>query len=238
MTNSQPSEIQNQAIDYVTSAAKGALGAIPFAGSLLAEIAGTVIPNQRIDRIADFAAKLQERIEHLESQKITDQLNDEEFTDLVEESLRQASRATTEERRRYLASLLANSITSDAIEHEESKHLLRILGELNDIEVLWLRFFHDPTMGSDTEFRELHKEVFEPKYAVIGGGQKQLDEVALQESYKDHLSRLGLTTSPVSVGRDGNPEIDKIKGDFKRSYTRTSPLGDLLLRSIGLVNDD
>jgi hypothetical protein len=34
------SELTNSTADYVTSAAKAALGAVPFAGSLLAEIAG------------------------------------------------------------------------------------------------------------------------------------------------------------------------------------------------------
>jgi len=32
----QPDEIKTQAIDYVASGAKAALGAVPFAGSLLA----------------------------------------------------------------------------------------------------------------------------------------------------------------------------------------------------------
>jgi hypothetical protein len=53
-----PNEIKTQAIDYVASGAKAALGVVPFAGSLLAEVAGSIIPNQRVDRIADFAFKL------------------------------------------------------------------------------------------------------------------------------------------------------------------------------------
>jgi hypothetical protein len=55
----KPIELSSQPIDYVTSAAQGILGAIPFAGSLLAELAGTVIPNQQIDRIAKFAEVLE-----------------------------------------------------------------------------------------------------------------------------------------------------------------------------------
>lgn len=37
--------LNSQAVDYVTSAAKAVLGTVPFAGSLLAEVAGTIIPN-------------------------------------------------------------------------------------------------------------------------------------------------------------------------------------------------
>lgn len=37
--------LANSGADYVTSAAKSVLGIVPFAGSLLAEVAGTIIPN-------------------------------------------------------------------------------------------------------------------------------------------------------------------------------------------------
>ena len=49
--------LELQKLDYVASAAKAALSAVPFAGSLFAELAGTVIPNQRIDRIIKFAKR-------------------------------------------------------------------------------------------------------------------------------------------------------------------------------------
>lgn len=233
-----PDQIKAQAIDYAASGAKAALGAVPFVGSLLAEVAGAIIPNQRVDRIADFAFKLLARIEELEERRVRSELNDEEFTDLVEESLRQASRATSAERRQYLASLVANSLTSDAIEHAESKHLMRILGELNDVEVLWLRFFHAPTMGGDEEFRQLHSDVFQPVVATMGSSWDELDDDALQKSYKDHLVRLGLVTEHLRKDRDGTPEYDKFTGQPRVSYREASTLGRLLLRSIGMIADE
>jgi len=126
-TPNLPAEIKSKAIDYVTSGAKALVGAAPFIGPLLAELAGTVIPNQRIERITKFAALLESRITNMEQNLLHDAFKDEEFTELLEEALHQAARSTSEERRKYLASLVANSLTSDAIEHNESKHLLRIL---------------------------------------------------------------------------------------------------------------
>lgn len=41
-----------------------------------------------------------------------------------------------------------------------------LLGELNDIEVLWLRFFAYQTMDGDDEFRELHEDDT-PVYAEL-----------------------------------------------------------------------
>ncbi|MCK4392021.1 hypothetical protein KAX17_03880 [Candidatus Bipolaricaulota bacterium] len=232
-----PEPIKSRAIDYVVSGVKAALGAVPFAGSLLAEVASSIIPRQRIDRIADFAAKLQERINHLEEDVVRQHLTDEEFTDLLEEALRQASRSTTEDRRAYLSSLVANSLSSEAIEHVESKHLMRLLGELNDLEVLWLRFFHVPTGGGDKEFRQLHKDVFEHRAVYIGCSIEELDDYALQQSYKDHLIQIGLLTRHISKGRDGMPEFDTFSGDYKVSYHEASPLGRLLLRSIGMISE-
>lgn len=241
MSDSQnlPEAIKNQTMDYVTSGAKAALGAVPFAGSLLAEIAGSIIPRQRVDRLADFAAKLEERIRTLQQEMKKAIRNDEEFTDLVEEALRQASRATTEERRAYLASLVSNSLAPDAIQHAESKHLMRLLGDLNDLEVLWLRFYHEPSIGGDKEFRELHEEVFKSRHAPCGCSTKEMDDHALQESYLDHLVRLGLVTRIISRGSGPGrmPEFDIATGDFKVSYHEASPLGRLLLRSIGLISE-
>lgn len=230
-----PKPIQANAVDYVTAGAKAVLSAIPFAGSLLAEIAGSIIPKQRVDRIADFAARLEERIEHLEKSGVTAALNDEEFTDLTEEALRQASRSTTAERRDYLASLLAGSLSSDAISYAETKHLMRILGELTDVEVIWLRFYAVPTIGGDQEFRSLHEDILRPKAAYLGSSTEEIDAEALQESYRDHLIRLGLVTAHISKGRDGTPEFDRFTGSFKVSFHQTSPLGNLLLRQMGLA---
>lgn len=64
--SSIPESLQLSLSDYVASAAKSVLGVVPYAGSLLAEIAGTVIPNQRIERIVRFAADLEKRIIELE----------------------------------------------------------------------------------------------------------------------------------------------------------------------------
>jgi len=229
--------LQNTASDYVASGLKAALGAVPFAGSLLSEIAGTVIPNQRIDRITDFAQRLETRIAHLEQDAVRSEIDDEEFTDLVEESLRQAARATTEERREYLASLVAQSLSKEAVQHSESRHLIRLLGELSDVEVIWLRFYADPTMGGDQEFRELHQDILEPVAAHMGSSQEELDKSALQKSYKAHLERLGLIAGKVKTDRNKNPEFDSMSGEFKRQGYQTTRLGRLLLRSIDLTSE-
>ena len=68
--------LANQTADYVTTVSKAVLGAVPYVGSLLAEVAGTIIPNQRVDRIASFAGVLNQKLAHLEQNFIRAQLTD------------------------------------------------------------------------------------------------------------------------------------------------------------------
>lgn len=221
-----PISLESNLVDYVTAGAKSVLGTVPFAGSLLAEVAGSIIPNQRVDRLADFTAKLEHRIKSMEETLVAKALTDEEFTDLVEESVRQVSRSTTQERRGYLAALLSNSLSSEAITYSETKHLMRILGELTDVEVIWLRSYVE-----NYEFKKLHWNVLDPTIP-------DSDARALQESYRDHLVRLGLLVGEIRKDKDGSPEFDNFTRSFKVYSYRISQLGHLLLKQIDVVGQD
>lgn len=202
-------------------------------GSLLVEIAGTVIPNQRIDRIVRFAAELEKRIAGVEQAQVRAHLTDENFTDLVEEALRQASRSTTDERRQHIANLVSTSLTSEDVSFIQSKHLLRILGEINDIEVIWLRFYLDETQGGDEEFRSKHEQVLATRIATMGSTSAELDQATLQESYKQHLAGLALLRERYRLdSKTRMPEFDRNARPKPYGYELT-PLGRLLLRQLG-----
>lgn len=229
-------ELSNSSIDHVTSVVKGAIGMIPILGPLLAEIAGTLIPNQRIDRLAKFAEELNYRLMGVEESKLRAYLTNENFTDAVEESLRQAARSTSDERRSYIASLLTNGIDNDKINFIEIKHLLRLLGEINDIEIIWLRSYMGPTLNTDKEFRNRHAKILSPVAANFGSTQEELDQEALQESYKLHLERLGLLRSKIRFDTKTKlPEFDK-KDGFKKLGFEITAMGRLLIRYINAVD--
>lgn len=222
--------LELQTVDYIASALKAALGAVPCAGSLLIELVGTVIPNQRIERIVKLAKALEYRLAQLEQNFVKSQLHDETFTDLVEEGLRQAAHSLSDKRREYIASLISNSLTSEDIEYKESKHLLKILDEMNDIEIIWLRFYLVSTMGGDKEFRDKHKEIIQPVSRAMGVPQPVHDKGTLQDSYKEHLAQLGL------LEKIYKSQLDSRKGGLKLEYYQLAPLGRLLLREIGLTS--
>jgi hypothetical protein len=233
MSNSlkKVSPLQPNKSDYVTSAAKAALGTIPIFGSLFVELAGTVIPNQRIDRIVKFSQALERKLLNLE-EFIRSQISDEQFTDLLEEGLRQSARSLTDERREHIASVIANGISSQDIEYIESKHLLRILNEINDIEVVWLSF-----MGGDSEFSEKHQNLLRPLATSMGSSREDLDKETLQKSYKEHLTRLGLLKYRYKFDSKTNtPKYDSFTGAPEVSSYDITPLGKLLLRQISFVS--
>jgi len=223
--------LKNTSADYVASAVKSALGVVPFAGSLLTEIAGNVIPNQRIERIVKYAEALEARLSSLEESVVKANLADENFTDLVEESLRQAARSLSDERRSHISSLVANSISSDDIEHFESKHLLRILGELNDVEVIWLRFYLNPILNGDTEFREKHNHILNPVGAHLGSVQPLIDKSILQNSYKEHLASLGLLEKEIDM------DTSSLGVKLKTTGYKITSVGRLLLRELAFPDE-
>ena len=163
------------------------------------------------------------------------QLNNGEFTDLIEEGFRQAARSLSAERRQYIASIITNSLSSENISYTESRHLLRILDEVNDIEIIWLRSYRDPTMGGDEEFWETHRNVLEPIPANFGSSQETLDRSTLQKSYKEHLFQLRLLERRYKIDhKTKEPDFDKRTGTQKVQGYEITSLGRLLLKEIGL----
>lgn len=235
----QGTDLTPTTADYVASAAKAALGAVPFAGSLLAEIAGSIVPNQRVERIVHFAQALESRLSAVEQQFVRSQLSNENFTDLVEEGLRQAARAVSQERREHIAGVIANSLKSEDISYVESKHLLRVLGELNDIEIVRLGRHLYRAFGSGKDYWERHKEILDPVRAHMGSPREVLDKETLQMSYDMHLAQVGLLQARYSVDtRTKQPEFDSSTGAQKLSGYELTRLGSLLLRQLGISASD
>lgn len=151
--------LDKRSADYVATVLRAVTGPLPIVGPLFSELAGVVVPDQRVERIASFAVELDRRLSSLEAaDSISDRLGNEHFADLLEEGIRQAVRSLSDDRRQYLAALVVNRLTTQDIEYSESRHLLRMLNELSDVEIIWLRFYLDRTW----KFSERHESVLAP----------------------------------------------------------------------------
>jgi hypothetical protein len=226
--------MNTQRSDIVAMLGKGIIGTVPFIGPLAAEIIGAVIPNQRIDRIESLLRLLEAKIGDEYKEKVKEQISKSESVDLIEDAFIQASRALSEERKEYIASLLKNSLTDEALRQIEYKRLLLVLGEINDLEVLFLKSY-SLRQGDSAycAFWEKHEKVLTPPTAHLGSSQEEIDRYTVYKSHKDHLVRLGLLNSRYSKPRNGEiPEFDEKTGMIKSNGFEITSLGRLLLRSI------
>ena len=228
----------NNKNDLINAAGKSIVGIVPFVGPLLSELVNTLIPNQRIDRLSKYVIELEHRLSNAEEALIKEKIKSEEYLSLIEEGYIYASRALTDDRRSYIASIVSNGLTDESIEADNSKYLLNLLSELNDSEVIWLRSYLHPTVGGDEEYREKHSNILKPAVAYIGAPDIELDKAALQNSYREHLERLGLIKSNHRFDRKtGMPEFDNFSGRPKVSYRDITRLGKMLLKQINLIED-
>ncbi|WP_299022678.1 hypothetical protein [uncultured Photobacterium sp.] len=224
--------------DLIASAGKSLVGAVPFVGPLLSELVDTLIPNQRIDRLTKYVTELEKRLANSDEESLRQRMKEDESISLMEDGYIHASRAITDERRAYIAAIVANGISDENIKLHDSKYLLGLLSELNDTEIIWLRFYLDPTVGGDEEFRAQHANILEPAHSYIGAPEPELDKSALQKSYREHLERLGLIRSHIRIDRNTDmPEFDKISGKPAVSYRSITQLGRMLLREIDMLDE-
>lgn len=232
--NNKPELLANNT-DRLASLTKGIFGAAPVVGSFIAEIISNVIPNQRIDRLSEFVSILDEKIVSLDRGMLKLQFEDETFVDLLEDGFQSAARALSKERKEYIASLIATSISDDQIKHLQSKQLLLLLRELSDPEIILLQFYAKLTSGDSNSYIEKHKGIIKGPRSHFRPSSTELDQHALHATYKLHLERLGLVKPHFRRTKPNElPKFDDKTGMVKASHYGITWLGRLLLRFIGL----
>lgn len=233
------SKLNNNGTDWATMLAKGAAGAVPIAGGFLAEIVGSLIPNQRMDRIVEYLTVLDNEFKQLPETAVEKLRDNELFIDLVEESCVKASRAISRERREYILNIVKNGISDNDADINNAKYLLGLLSEMNDSEVIWLNYFyfHKQSIAEREKFQKVHENILAPVSRVLGSDKNTVRQRAIQDSYKDHLERLGLIEHELKMNKDLKmPEYDSFSNKPKIYRSQTTSLGDALLENIGLIN--
>lgn len=239
MDSADTPRLGNTSIDIVTSLTKGTVGAVPFVGSLIAEVVGNVIPNQRVDRIARFVQLLEERLAQIEREVLKSRIMAPPAVDVLEDAFIQAARATSEERLEHIANIVADGIAAEELNQAETKRMLWLLGQVNDIEVILLRgrlVMTREEAQADAEYRERHAAILQPRAPHLGSPPSEVEEAALYDSYKQHLVDLGLLRPRFKrPGRNELPEFDDRTGMMKASGHDVTTLGRMLLRHLSLL---
>jgi hypothetical protein len=239
-TNASPN-LGNTTTDLIASLAKGTTGMVPILGSLVAEIVGNVIPNQRVDRIVQLVQLLEERLGNLEKDLLERRLREPVAVDLLEDAFTQAARATGHERLEHVANVIANGLSDEEFQQAEAKRMLWLLGQINDSEVIILRSLLVVTLEdvqADAEFRNKHAELLAPDATHMDSSDDDLDEAALKSSYRQHLHDLGLLRLRFAKPKRGElPQFDEKTGMMKANGVDVTRLGKMLLRYLNLIPD-
>ena len=202
----------------------------------LCELTDEIIPNIKIDRLISFLKTIDKKFSDFDIIKIKKQLRKEGCMDFVEDILNLASKAWEEDRKTYIINLLVNALTEE-FSYTESKHFARILGEIDDTEILWLRYYLVPAKAPDQEFRAKYEELLKSIYVYPYTAQDKQDTAAFQESYRAHLVRLGLLDRIYqSDPKTRLPEYDTLAGCLKIKGYDITLFGKLFLRQIGMTS--
>ncbi len=223
--------------DKIALVLKGSAGAIPFAGGIIAEVIGELIPNQRIDRIATFLKILEQRVGKIENTHLKNQLRQEQNIDLFEDACFQAIRALSNERLEYIANVFANSLTQEEVEYLFKKKLMWLLGQLNDNELLMLRAYASPSYTKEgKEFWKKHEAVVRISSPILSATEKEVEKATLKRSFLERLVQLGLITQIYQKPKKGGfPEFDIKTGKIKSKGYKITLLGKTLVR---YINDE
>ncbi len=233
-------DTEEQSVDTLTGYVKGGIGAIPIAGPILAEMIGSLIPGQRMDRISDFLKVLDRKLGEMgeDINTLKSKMTDEGFLDLFSEASWQSTKATSNERKEYLASILINGLDDDNLDEIQKNIFLNIMNELNDIEVLIL-YSHTDEARYDDEFNKKHEELLMSHTEELGLSSELIDQSILFDTYRDKLVRFNLLQRNFKKPRKGElPEFDEETGMIKAIGHTITPLGRLLLRYIDLLEKD
>ncbi len=224
--------------DKVSYFIKSVSGALPFFGSLIAETLVTTIPNQKQDRIISFLKVLDKRLNELPNELVEKLHKNPEFVALLEESVEQSSRITTKERIEYLASIVVNGITDEEIELKESEYILSLFKQLNDIQIIWLKYYSLRFPAFQHGYFKKHENILRKRQVYLGSNTEEIKKAALQKSNSEHLVRLGLIKEELEIDRKTNQlVIDSSKKKPKVKDTEITTLGKTVLIHIDLYED-
>lgn len=221
--------------DTLVALFRGGIGAVPFVGSILAEIVGMFIPEQRIERLETYVKALAEQLAGKDQEELRARMTYPDNIDLFEEGALQSTRALSEDRRLRIAMLVAYGISGAEAARIEAKRLLALLREIDDDQLIILSsYLHKHR--DDGSFWEKHKAVLEPVGAHIGSSREELDRDAMASLARDQLLRLGLIRERYRTPQRGeNPEFDASTGRVKAISHELTTIGRMLLTHIGLA---
>ncbi|QJQ32648.1 hypothetical protein GV829_09450 [Sphingomonas lacunae] len=217
--------------DYIVAVGRSAVSLVPFVGGVLGEIISVSVPRQRQDRIVEYVRMLDEKINLLEDsmQKLISE--DPERIDLIESGAYSAASSTSNQRIKYIVSLVISGISSEDSNIIRRKRLLKILDEIDDDELSILIAFGQSYTG---HARDAWDKIDRPMPIHMQSENDEIERNHLFDFGQERLLTLGLISMNFgSLKRGQLPEFDPKKGRFKGGL-RISAMGRIFLKEVGV----
>jgi len=205
---------------------------VPGAGGFFSLIAGQIIPNQRAERLAEFATRLGRRLRVAEGaveslterfEALANSLSSEQIA-LFEDGAIAAAKATSQERIEGVAKIVAEGLSASDLEASNQRRLLNLINDLSDEDIVVLTSYSF-TYGRNQEWRAAHSQALEPTRAHMGSSQEELDRNTMRELRTSRLLSLGVL-------------VEKANAGGRSTYKDLTPLGRYVLKQLGVLGDD
>ena len=240
----QPKFVESIA-DRVTALTSAGLGTIPFSGSILAQLVGTLAPEQRLARIEAYIRYLELKVDLLTTGQKELIKTSFEHIDLFEEGAYQAIRAITDERRQQIAQIVAEGLSGEKREAMDKKRVLLIFSQLDDENMIILL---DHVMKNRTKYDEFvskHAYLLEPLYATAFSDPPLRERAALRTAIEKKLrtaiekklERFGLIKETLMSRTRGVPGLADQMIESDKNFVITE-LGRIILHEASLINDE
>ena len=213
--------------DLIARSIKTVLGACGPLGGILADFVIEFVPNQRLDRLSDYAEHLGDRMRGLEDAFQARLRASAAYASLCEQTTLAAARAASAQRRRDIAEILRRGLTLPDAELIEQEALLQVLESLNEAQVLILMWYgcFPQTFGDPAQeaFSNAHPGVFDVLSPAGTDDEDVRRRWTMRRFYEDQLVALGLLCEQEGL-LQSSPAFPQ---------RRITHLGELLLRAIG-----
>lgn len=174
-------------------AIKGLATMIPGLGGTLTSVWSdieSIQAKRKQERLEEFYIKLKDEVEVLKEQINSTYTKHTDFLDVFELTARYIVNERTEEKRILFRNIFVNSITKSDCSYDKTEKYLRILEQMNSIELLILKVLSNPK-----KFNELHGEIIkDPNW--IRPGVKNGIQLSMAYEVSEMLSQL------ITVSKD------------------------------------
>lgn len=135
-------------------AAKGIVAMIPALGGTITSVWSDIEAIQakrKHERLEEFYVALKEEVEKMKEQINISYINQPDFLDIFELTAKYIVNERNEEKRILFRNILVNSITMKNCSYDKTEKYLRILEQINNLELLILRVLRNPAKYNEEQ---------------------------------------------------------------------------------------